>query len=171
MKLQYLLGIVLPAVLLLMLHNNAYAQSEEEEFSPPMEAVTEDADIKVRVSWSPIMIEPAKSIDFKIETLDPNTNEPTSSKLYDSMLFDPDGNHVDASHRSLQSKDIQTYTFESTGTFTLRLENVNNTGQAVEFSVTVVPEFPIGVVAALLAVVFAGTIFATRKYRPLMGRY
>ena len=142
-----------------------------KEFSPPMEAVTEDGDIKVRVSWSPVTIDSGIPIDFKIETIDSNTNKPTSSKLYDSMLFDPDGNHVDASHRSLQSKDIQTYTFENTGTFTLRLENVNNTGQAVEFSITVVPEFPISIVAALMAVMFAGAIFATRKYRPLMGRY
>jgi len=142
-----------------------------KEFSPPMEAVTEDGDIKVRVSWSPVTIEQGIPIDFKIETLDPQTSEPTSSKLYDSMLFDPDGKHVDASHRSLQSKDIQTYTFENTGTFTLRLENVNNTGQAVEFLVTVVPEFPIGIAAALMAMMFAGAIFATRKYRPLMGRY
>ncbi|MGH9923380.1 MAG: hypothetical protein ACRD38_11570, partial [Nitrososphaerales archaeon] len=128
-------------------------------------------DIRVRISWSPINIEAGVPTNFKIETLDPETDEPTSTKLYDSMLFDPDGKHVDASHRSLQSKDIQTYTFETTGTFTLRLENINNTGQSVEFSLIVVPEFPMGVVAALLAVVFAGTIFATRKYRPLMGKY
>jgi plastocyanin len=142
-----------------------------KEFSPPMEAITEDGDIKVRVSWSPVTIDTGIPIDFKIEILDPNTGEPTSTKLYDSMLFDPAGNHVDASHRSLQSKDIQTYTFESTGAFTLRLENVNNTGQAVEFSLTVVPEFPFSIVAAIMAIMFAGAIFVTRKYRPLMGRY
>jgi plastocyanin len=142
-----------------------------KEFSLPMEAITEDGDIKVRVSWSPVTIDTGIPIDFKIETLDPDTNEATSAKLYDSMLFDPDGNHVDASHRSLQSKDIQTYTFESTGAFTLRLENVNNTGQAVEFSLTVVPEFPISIVAAIMAIMFAGAIFVTRKYRPLMGHY
>ncbi|MGH9877463.1 MAG: cupredoxin domain-containing protein, partial [Nitrososphaerales archaeon] len=143
----------------------------EGEFSFPLAALTEDEDIRVRISWSPVNIEAGVPTNFKIETLDPETDEPTSTKLYDSMLFDPDGKHVDASHRSLQSKDIQTYTFETTGTFTLRLENINNTGQSVEFSLIVVPEFPMGVVAALLAVVFAGTIFATRKYRPLMGKY
>ena len=143
----------------------------EGEFSFPLAALTEDEDIRVRISWSPVTIEAGVPTNFKIETLDPETDEPTSTKLYDSMLFDPDGKHVDASHRSLQSKDIQTYTFETTGTLTLRLENINNTGQSVEFSLIVVPEFPMGVVAALLAVVFAGTIFATRKYRLLMGKY
>jgi plastocyanin len=143
----------------------------EKEFSPPLEALTEDGDIKVRVSWSPVMVEPGIPVEFKIETLDPETNGPTSSKLYDSMLFDPDGKHVDASHRSLQIKDIQTYTFNKTGAFTLRLENVNNTGQAVTFSVMVVPEFPIAAVATLMAITFAAAIFVTRKFRSIMRTY
>lgn len=69
------------------------------------------------------------------------------------MLFDPDGNHVNASHRSKQTAETQTYTFDQMGAFKLLLTNVNNSGERSEFQLSVVPEFPVGVLIATGAMI------------------
>jgi len=144
-----------------------------EEFEPMMETLTNDGSVKVHIAWAPETIEPDIPVEFKIRLLDPSTGQPIKDAIFNFMLIH-EGTHI--THRSLQKatdgSSTQSFTFKSTqtGSVILRLENVNNTGESVEFSINVVPEFPASLVAALMAITFTTAIFAARKYKPLIVR-
>ncbi len=114
----------------------------------------------VEVQWSPLTIRTDEEVTFKLRFEDPETNEEIESVRYDIMLYDPDENHVDTSHRSKQTAETQTYTFDRQGTFTL-LTNVNFSGERAEFQLSVVPEFPVGALIAT-GVMIAGLLTLAR---------
>jgi hypothetical protein len=116
-----------------------------EEWSPVMETATGGGTVLVQVQWSPVTIATEQPVTFRLKFLDPETRQEINDASYDVMLFDPEGTHVDASHRSKQTAETQTYSFERTGTFTLILTNVNLSGERAEFQLSVVPEFPFAV--------------------------
>jgi hypothetical protein len=53
-------------------------------------------------------------------------------------------------------------TFNSQGSFTVRVEKIRGTGESVESALTVVPEFPLGIAAMAAAGVVSAIIIATR---------
>lgn len=131
------------------------------EWSPIMETTTSGGSILVQVQWSPITIVTEEDVTFRLNFKDPVTREDINIVRYDIMLYDPDGEHIDASHRSRQSSETQTYVFYSEGSFTLLLLNVNNSGERAEFQLTVVPEFPVAML--ILAAIVGASIVLTRN--------
>jgi plastocyanin len=142
-----------------------------QEFQPMIEGLTDGDSVNVQIAWTPAEIEPDMPVEFKLRLLDATTGEPINDGIFDFMLI-REGIHI--THRSLQKTadgfSTQSFTFSpaQTGSVTLRLENVDNRGEAVEFSINVVPEFPVALVGVLMAITFAGAIFAARKYRLLI---
>ena len=59
----------------------------------------------------------------------------------------------------------QTYTFDRTGAFTLLITNVNFSGESAEFHLSVVPEFPVGILIAT-GVMIAGMLALVRYKGP-----
>lgn len=142
-----------------------------QEFQPMIEGLTDGDSVNVQIAWTPVEIEPDMPVEFKLRLLDTATGEPINDGIFDFMLI-REGIHI--THRSLQKTtdgfSTQSFTFSpaQTGSVTLRLENVDNRGEAVEFSINIVPEFPVALVGVLMAITFAGAIFAARKYRLLI---
>ena len=54
------------------------------------------------------------------------------------MLFKDDQN-ITESHRSAQTAKQQTYVFADQGSYTLRIENINNTGASIDLPMQVIP--------------------------------
>jgi hypothetical protein len=97
---------------------------------------------------------------FEIEIMDEQGNH-LDDATYDIVLL-KDGEHIDETHRTNQTATDQHYTFEEQGSYTLRIENINGSGEseAVEIPMQVTPEFPLGAfgiaAAAIGAIVAAG---------------
>ncbi len=135
------------------------------EPTPQMTATT-PAGVKVTLSWTPETIEPAKETTFTLKFFDQSGN-PFNDAKYDFMLI-REGTHL--THRSLQSISqgisLERVTFkeDQSGSVTLRLENINLTsGENVEFSIQVVPEFPFSV-AIVMASMFAIMTLVNFRY-------
>jgi hypothetical protein len=84
------------------------------------------------------------------------------------MLFKED-QHLNETHRSGQTTAMQNYTFQEEGSYALRIENINGTGEndAISIPIQVTPEFPLGVFT-LMAVTVAAMVIATRSRRLLV---
>ncbi|MFY3741944.1 MAG: hypothetical protein HMLIMOIP_002405 [Candidatus Nitrosomirales archaeon] len=150
----------------------AFTLSSKESFF--LERTTGDGNVKVRLMWNPMKIEPGSKITFELKFFDAKTGNTLNNVNYDFMLI-KDGE--DLTHRTSQQAadgvSTQEFTFDPSqqGSVRFRLENINNTNESVEFPINVLPEFSAGFVAVLLAVALAGAIFATKKYKPLMSNY
>ncbi len=169
MKPQYLLVIaVLATIIAPLTQQKAFAQNES---SLEMTATTPSG-VKVTLSWTPATIEPGKQITFTLKFFDKTGNQINDAQ-YDFMLI-REGAHI--VHRSLQTiaqgASLEKYTFkqDQTGSVTLRLQNINLTsGEDVEFSLQVVPEFPFSV-AMVMASVFGIMTLVRYRYGRLVGK-
>ncbi len=150
----------------------AFTLSSRESFL--LERTTGDGNVKVQLMWNPMKIEPGNKITFELKLLDPRTGNTLNNINYDFMLI-KDGEQLThrASQKTVDGLSTQEFRFDPSqqGSVRLRLENINNTSESVEFPINVLPEFSAGFVAVLMAIAFAGAIFAARKYKPLMSGY
>jgi hypothetical protein len=84
------------------------------------------------------------------------------------MLFKGD-QQLDETHRSNQTAAMQKYIFEGEGSYALRIENINGSGEndSISIPIQVTPEFPLGVFA-LMSVTLVAIVIATRSRRLLV---
>ena len=57
----------------------------------------------------------------------------------------------------------QDVTFDAQGSFTMRVDKINASSESVQSSITVVPEFPVGIASIAAALAIAGIIAAKRS--------
>ena len=98
-----------------------------------------------------------------IEIMDEQGNH-LDEATYDIVLL-KDGEHLDDTHRTNQTATDQHYTFEEQGSYMLRIENIDGSGEseAVEIPMQVTPEFPLG--AFGIAAAALGTMVAAGRWR------
>lgn len=127
--------------------------------SPPiaLEAKSTSGTYIVHVDWSSNEIGKENVFGINITDADGNKLDAT----YDIMLY-KDGKHLDSTHRASQMAAEQKYTFDEPGNYTLRIEQIDKTGEMVEIPIQVTPEFPVSMVA-VLSVVLGGAVLAGRK--------
>jgi len=141
--------------------------SEEVQF--PVMAFTDNDEFRVDLSWDPTIIEPNKKTKFIFTIRDPVSLNPLRESSYDFVLIQ-DGNEI---HRTSGVAEIggyyEDYTFseDSKGPVSVRLENIRGTGVSTEIVVQVVPEFgpmTLIILAAAVASIIAFT--ARTKVNP-----
>lgn len=131
-----------------------------ETLSPPiaLEVKSTSGTYVVHVDWSSNEIGKENVFDINITDTDGNKID---GATYDIMLY-KDGEHLDSTHRASQMAAEQKYTFDEPGNYTLRIEQIDKTGEMVEIPIQVTPEFPVSMMAVLSAVL-GGAILAGRK--------
>jgi plastocyanin len=132
---------------------------------PQMTAVTPYGE-KVVMSWAPAKIEAGKEVTFAFQFFD-ERGAPINDARYDFMLMREDVRLAERSSLIFKGNS-QKFTFadDQLGRVTLRLEKINDTtGNDVEFSMLVVPEFPYAIIA--MTSVFAAMMLISR-YRSLL---
>jgi hypothetical protein len=99
---------------------------------------------------------------FAIKIADASGNQ-LNNATYDIMFFKGD-THLDETHRASQTAAQQAYNFSEPGDYLLRIENINASGEGDQISIpiNVVPEFPFGMVAIMMTIIFIAIIFVTR---------
>ena len=118
---------------------------------------------KVALTW-PQQIFPEQPVTFGVRIADKSDN-PMSATTYELVVLDADGNEVTraggvTTPEGISSQDV---TFTSQGSFTVKLEKINASGESVQSSLTVVPEFPVGIASVAAALAIGGIIAARRK--------
>jgi hypothetical protein len=136
---------------------------------PPIEEagvtqVTADSpSYRVVLTW-PEQIFPGQPVTFGIRMTD-KYDVPLSAATYELVITDKDGNEVTRSGGVTTPEGIgsQDVTFASQGSFTMRVDKINASSESVQSSVTVVPEFPVGIASIAAALAIAGIIAAKRS--------
>jgi hypothetical protein len=113
--------------------------------SEPIEKLTDGSTYKVKMSWSPATIDSKTPTTFNIEFLDPKSNQKIVDNVqYDFMIMPAEDPETMITHRA--SKIAQTGSAQQSFTFTdenvgssvmVRVSNINNTGELVDFPITV----------------------------------
>src|SRR5918992_881708 len=113
--------------------------------SEPIEKLTDGGTYKVKMSWSPATIQPMNPTTFNIEFLDPKSNQKIADNVqYDFMIMPAEDPETMITHRAskiAQNGSAQqsfTFTDENVGSSVMvRVSNINNTGELVDFPITV----------------------------------
>jgi hypothetical protein len=121
-------------------------------WSEPIQVKSSNNSFIVEVRYAPIEPSIDSPVVFKIKLYNANTMQEITSLRYDIMLYDSNGNHIDRTHRSVQTKDTQIYNINEPGTYKVVLANINKSGESASFTITVVPEFPVALLVMGVAV-------------------
>lgn len=115
--------------------------SEQIQF--PMIGLTQNEEFQVDLSWEPVVIEPENETKFIFTIRDPMTLEPLKQSSYDFVLTQNSKEIHRTSGLAQIGGDFESFSFpvDSEGPASVRLENIRDTEQSVEFAVVVVPEF------------------------------
>ena len=112
--------------------------------SEPIENLTDGGTYKVKMSWSPANPQTTKPTTFNIEFLDPKSNQKIADNVqYDFMIMPAEDLETMITHRAskiAQNGSAQqsfTFTDEHVGSIMVRVSNINNTGEFVDFPITV----------------------------------
>jgi hypothetical protein len=101
-----------------------------------LQGISNDGAFRVMVDWKSNNIN--KENTFNLTFINTNSSEQIEDISYDIMLFNDD-QHITESHRSAQTAKQQTYVFADQGSYTLRIENINNTGASIDLPMQVIP--------------------------------
>ena len=124
-----------------------------------LQGTSNDGAFKVMVDWRSNNIN--KENTFNLTFINSNSSEQIEDIVYDIMLF-KDDQHITESHRTAQTAEQQKYVFTDQGSYTLRIENINNTAASIDLPMQVIPEFPLSIFALMIAL-FGTIIIATRS--------
>jgi hypothetical protein len=122
-----------------------------------LQGLSNDGAFTVMVDWKSNNINEENT--FNLTFINSNSSEQIEDIAYDIMLF-KDDQHITESHRSAQTAEQQKYVFADQGSYTLRIENINNTGASIDLPMQVIPEFPLSIFALMIALF--GTIIIAR---------
>ena len=132
---------------------------------------------KGMIHGSNLMVDPPQEVTFSLRFLDPTSGKPIEHLNYQFHVADASGAMVahEMKNHSMGGTDSQSVAFSNTGSYTLMVV-VEGTGTSEPYDtkysgtassmITVTPEFPLGVMAIMAAVVGMG-IAATRFKNPL----
>lgn len=136
----------------------------------PLEILSNDENFLLQISWSPGIIEPRKSTKFIVTVRDPATLDTINHATADFVLLKDGKELFRNSHRAPIGAIVQDYSFteEQGGTVQLLIENINNTGESASLLITVVPEFPLGQLVAMIGVI--STVIAITKIKKIFTK-
>jgi len=137
-----------------------------------MIAPTDKGSVDIELSLSPLPLEPEQETKIHIRFLQKDKDEVQQHIDY-QVFVEKDGNEVfriPPSHTNLGEVTIP-YTFTSTGNFVIGVEVRGIHFQPIPnetatFSVTVVPEFPVGSVVAMAGAIAAALLLTRSKLIP-----
>ena len=123
---------------------NATSTTTTTTTSEPMEKLTDGGRYKVKISRSPATVQPMNPTTFNIEFLDPKSNQKIGDNVqYDFMIMPAEDLETMITHRGFKiaqngsAQQSFTFTDENVGSVMVRVSNINNTGELVDFPITV----------------------------------
>lgn len=157
---RLVITIMLVILALSSIGNSSYAveeHDEDEEHASMIHGGKSVLNMHVELLIAPEVIEPGREVTFSTRFMDNVTGKLLSNISHTLVIVASDGRELLREHA--ESADyIHTFVFgeEHKGQVMVRLEDINNTNESIEFALTVVPEFPYAVltigIASILAV-------------------
>ena len=121
-----------------------------------LQATSDQGTFLVEIAWTPAEI--GSTHTFDIRFVEPETGEEIEDVLYDFSIHGSGGREV---LRLDQTVIRQEFTFEETGSYEIKIDDIEGLGEGVAIPIQVTPEFPL-VVFVLTAIAFSMVIFAAK---------
>ncbi|HSB56425.1 MAG TPA: hypothetical protein VLD38_01255 [Nitrosopumilaceae archaeon] len=117
----------------------------------------------VDLTWFPSTIQIGEQTEFVFTIKDKNTGRVAPQSAYDFVILQKGKEVFRKSGIAPAGGDYVDYTFSNgqDGSTTLRIENINNSGETVEIPFVVTPEFPLGLLS-IITIGFLGPIIFSR---------
>jgi hypothetical protein len=130
----------------------------------------ESESYRVSLTW-PEQIFPEQPVTFGVGIADKAGN-PIPAATYELVITDASGNQVAraggvTTPEGISSQDV---TFAAQGPFTVKVEKIKGSAESVESAITVVPEFPLGVMSLVAALAVVAAIVAARRSSFFAGK-
>lgn len=122
-----------------------------------LEASSDEGTFTVEITWTAAEI--GSSHVFDIRFIEPETGEEIEDVLYDFSIYDGEDREV---LRRDQTATRQEFTFEETGSYEIRIDDIEGLGEGVAVPIQVTPEFPVGVFV-LVAAAFGIAVTVVRR--------
>lgn len=171
-----MIGLSIIAILLLLSSSSiSYIEGMEDEAhgkdkahdANKLHASSTVAGLHVELVVEPAVIEPNMPTRFSLEFMDSITGELKDIVPHTFVIL-KDGSVIFEEHAS-HAGYVHEFVFdeEHKGPLTILVRDINNTGEDAEFSITVVPEFPVAMivmVGAIASALLLGRRFIAVKY-------
>lgn len=122
-----------------------------------LEASSDQGTFTVEITWTAAEIGSAHVFDIRF--IEPETGEEIEDVLYDFSIYGGGDREV---LRRDQTATRQEFTFEETGSYEIRIDDIEGLGESVAVPIQVTPEFPIGVFV-LAAIALGIAMLAIRR--------
>ena len=100
------------------------------------QGITDDGVFKVMLELKQANVNKEKMFDLSF--IDSNSGVRIENISYDIMLF-KDDQHITESHRPAQTAKQQKFVVPDQGSYTLRIDKINNTGAGIDIPLQVLP--------------------------------
>jgi hypothetical protein len=122
-----------------------------------LEATSDQATFLVEITWTPAEIGDTHAFDIRF--VEPETGEEIEDVLYDFSIYGSGEREV---LRLDQSANRQEFTFEETGHYEIRIDDIEGLGEGVVIPIEVTPEFHLGIFV-LTSIAFSMVVLAARR--------
>ena len=122
-----------------------------------LEAASDQGTFTVEITWTPDDIGSAHAFDIRF--IEPETGEEIEDVVYDISIYSGGDREV---LRRDQTATRQEFAFDETGSYEIRIDDIEGLGEQVSIPIQVTPEFPLGVLA-LAGAVGVAVLFARRN--------
>jgi hypothetical protein len=137
---------------LLALGGEAVAQEQTK-----LQAKSDHGAFLVEIAWTPDDI--GKANTFDIRFIEPETVKEIEDVKYDISVYNGDRREV---QKNDQDSTQQKFSFSNTGSYTIKISNIDGLDENVSIPIQVTPEFPT-VVLTLAATIIGAMIFVARR--------
>lgn len=120
----------------------------------------------VDLTWFPSSIQTEEQTEFVFTIWDKSTTSVVPQSSYDFVILQNEKEIFRKSGIAPAGGDYVDYTFSSNqnGSTTIRIENINNSGEAVEIPIIVTPEFPVSLLFVITLAFTSSIIFFRLKH-------
>ena len=122
-----------------------------------LEASSDQGTFTVEITWTPDDIGSAHSFDIRF--IEPETGEEVEEIVYDFSIYNDGSREV---LRRDQTATRQEFAFDEPGSYTIRIDDIEDLGERVAIPIQVTPEFPLGALA-LVGVIFGTAVLVARR--------
>jgi hypothetical protein len=140
-------------------------KTNSQTMNGKMMATSNRGSFHATLSWTPTVIEPDRATSFTFDFMDVRTSTLLRDTTYNLLLLKDGQEILKRERKTVGGVGSEQFTFTGShmGSVTLRLENINNTGESIDFNMQVVPEFPLSTIFVMMAAVSAIAIAMTKK--------
>jgi hypothetical protein len=144
---------------------------EKQEFpirQPSSKSDGSEGNYLVDITWFSSPLQIYEQSEFILTIYDKETLLPVYDAKYDFVLVTDSQEIFRKSGLASAGGSFENYRFaeKDLGSATLRIENINNSGEFVELPINVTPEFPLGVILILPVFLFGIILFCRLKNIP-----